>query len=104
MRLDDLAADPEAEPESAELLARDGALEPFEHALLILRLDPDPVVADLEEHVRFPALQPHFDRLAGAVLGRVADQVVDQLIEASAVPVAAHRAVDLQPHGTARGL
>src|SRR5689334_24949660 len=74
VRLDDLPADPEAQAEAAELLARDGALEALEDPGLVGRLDPDAVVAHGEEDVVRPALQAHLDRFPRAVLGGVADQ------------------------------
>src|SRR5207244_1836359 len=77
--LDDLPADPQAQTEPAELLPGDSPFEALEDAGLIRRVDPDAVVPDLEEHVLGPPLQPDLDGLAGTVLGRVADQVVDEL-------------------------
>src|SRR5207248_57769 len=86
--------------EPSEVPVRHGAFEALEQAPLVGRVDADPVVADLEEHVEVPSPQADLDRLPGPVLRGVPDQVVDQAVQAVAIPVPAHAALDGQLHRT----
>src|SRR5690606_28194986 len=79
--LDELAHDPQAEPEPAEAAVRDGALEPLEDPGLVLEGDPDPLIGDGDAGARPALLDAHPDRLARAELERVAQQVRQHLIE-----------------------
>src|SRR3989449_1894872 len=98
VRFDDPASDPESQAEATESAARNGALELPEHARLVRRSDADAVVPNPEHDALTAVVQPDFDRLAGPVFGRVADQVVDDLIEAGPLPGAGGFSFQAQPH------
>src|SRR5262249_37442683 len=71
---DELARDPQAEAEAAGAAPRDRALEAAEDALVVLRVDADAVIA--HHHLGAGAERAHrdLDRVAAAVLDRVAEQ------------------------------
>lgn len=81
MRFDDSAADVEPEPQASVVLGHD-AFESLEDSALFVRVDPDPPISD-RELCRFPATQHRdLDRLAGAELDGVREEVGEHLIDA----------------------
>src|SRR5688500_2972274 len=92
LALHDLAADREADARALEGLAVVQALEHLEHALAVLRVDPDAVVGHGDPPLGVVlALRrdPHPRAHAGAELEGVRDQVLQHLHERE--PVAEHR-------------
>src|SRR5438309_47242 len=80
-RLHDLPDDPEAQPEPAEVLARDGALEALEDPALVLGRDPDSGVAHLVANASVVRRHRESDRLAASELEGVREQVREDLVD-----------------------
>src|SRR6185312_17069438 len=84
--LDELARDPQAEPEAAVVALRRGALELAEDALLLLGRHADAVIDYADLGAPVVAAELDLDRLALPVLDGVGDEVGDDLIDARAIP------------------
>src|SRR5438105_1368859 len=63
VRRDDLPGDVEAEPQTTVRRGRDGALEPTEDAVGVLRRDPDAAIADDERGAPVPGFDDDVDGL-----------------------------------------
>src|SRR5688500_2472371 len=81
-----LAHDPEAQAQTSEVPGVVRAFEALEDAGLIPRADPDAVIAHDQPRRAVLLVDRDLDRLAGAVLQRVREQVGQDLIDAPAIP------------------
>src|SRR6267142_2013388 len=77
----DPPGDVEAQPEPAVMAAGHGALESVEDAQQVLGWDPDPMVAHRELKPGRVALERDIDRVSGAELDGVREEVGDDLID-----------------------
>jgi len=85
VRFHDPPGDVEAQPEPAVMTGGHGALEPVEDAQRVLGRDSDPVIADCQLESGRVVLERDIDRLSGAELDGVREEVGDDLIESRAV-------------------
>src|SRR5262249_39429330 len=89
-RQDELARDPEPEAEPAGAPARHGAFEAAEDARVVLGMDADAVVAHDQLGAGADGAHRDRDRLAVAILHRVADEVGHDLVDPEAIPATHH--------------
>src|SRR6267142_2991163 len=97
MRFHDPPADVEAQPEPAVMAAGHGALEPVEDAQQVLGCDADPMVADDQLKPGRVALERDVDRLSGAELDGVGEEVGDDLIQSRTVGAANEKRGKVDP-------
>jgi hypothetical protein len=94
MRFHDLPGNVEPEAEAPVLATRHRPLEPREDALEVGLGNPDAIVLDGERRAFASARDHYLDRSARSVLDGIGEQVFEDLLEASAIPVTPERPRD----------